>query len=83
MCILYVTAGTAPVVLLLYNAGPLDVSWALSSDRVPVVMECFFPAQSAGEALRRVFYNDGPAANPAGRLPNTWPAHVDQVSEVK
>jgi beta-glucosidase len=66
--------------VLLYNAGPLDVSWAVNSERVHVIMECFFPAQSAGEALRRVVYNDGPAANPAGRLPNTWPASVDQVS---
>lgn len=74
------TAAPAPVVLLLYNGGPLDITWAVNHDRVVVIMECFFPAQAAGEALRRVFYNEGPIANPAGRLPYTWPASVDQVT---
>ena len=32
-------------VLVLYNAGPLDVSWALSSDKVVAILESFFPAQ--------------------------------------
>ena len=63
----------------MYNAGPFDISWALNNDRIVVIMECFFPAQSAGEALLKVFYNDGSAANPAGRLPNTWPVTVHQV----
>ena len=32
-------------ILVLYNAGPLDVSWAFSSDKVVAIIESFFPAQ--------------------------------------
>ena len=65
------------VVLVLYNAGPLDVSWAKSSDQVVAILESFFPAQSAGTALGYVLTGQ---YNPAGRLPNTWPASLNQVS---
>ena len=66
-----------PVVLVLYNAGPLDVSWAKNSDQVVSILESFFPAQSAGTALASVLTGQ---YNPGGRLPNTWPASLDQVS---
>ena len=33
------------IVLVLYNAGPLDVSWAVSSDKVVAILESYFPAQ--------------------------------------
>ena len=36
---------TIAIVLVLYNAGPLDVSWAVSSDKVVAILESFFPAQ--------------------------------------
>jgi beta-glucosidase len=72
-------SGSAPVVLLLFNGGPLDVTWAKNSPRVSVIVECFFPGQTTGEALRRLLLNEGPSANPAGRLPSTWPASLDQV----
>jgi hypothetical protein len=68
-----------PVILLLLNAGPLDISFAKGNAGVNVIIECFFPAQATGEALHRVFYNNGPGANPAGRLPLTWPAVPLQV----
>lgn len=32
-------------ILVLYNAGPLDVSWAVDSDKVVAILESFFPAQ--------------------------------------
>ena len=32
-------------ILVLYNAGPLDVSWAVSSAKVAAIIESFFPAQ--------------------------------------
>ena len=66
-----------PVVLVLYNAGPLDVSWAQNSNQVVAILESFFPAQSAGIALAYVLTGQ---YNPGGRLPNTWPASLDQVS---
>lgn len=43
------------------------------------ILECFFPAQAGGEAVRRVLFNDGYGANPAARLPYTWPASIDDV----
>src|SRR6218665_180839 len=69
-----------PVVLVLMNAGPLDISWGKDSPYVNAILECFFPAQATGEAIRRVLFNDGPYSNPAGRLPATWPMSIDQVS---
>ena len=38
------------MILLLFNAGPLDVSWAHNSTGVAAIVECFFPAQAAGTA---------------------------------
>lgn len=75
-------AAGAPVLLLLFNAGPLDISWAVHDKRVQVILECFFPAQSTGEALRHIFYRDGPGSNPAGRLPATWPTSLDQYPPI-
>jgi beta-glucosidase len=68
-----------PVVLVLYNAGPLDISWAKNSSRVMAILEHFFPAQTAGTALANVLMG---RYNPAGRLPNTWPASLDQVPPI-
>ena len=32
-------------IVVLYNAGPLDVSWAINSNKVVAILESFFPAQ--------------------------------------
>ena len=69
-----------PVILLLFNAGPLDITWAKMNPGVYVIMECFFPAQATGWALARTFMNQGEAAVPAGRLPATWPTNLQQVA---
>ncbi|XP_022099649.1 probable beta-D-xylosidase 2 [Acanthaster planci] len=71
-------AGGKPVVLLLFTAGPFDISWAVNSPDVPVIVQCFLPAQATGVAIRNMFTNEQ-GANPAGRLPYTWPASMDQV----
>ena len=63
-----------PTILVLYNAGPVDLSWA--KDHVEVIMLNFFPAQSAGKALVSVLLGN---ENPAGRLPYTWPVNMTQV----
>ena len=33
------------IVVILYNAGPLDVSWAVNSSKVMAILESFLPAQ--------------------------------------
>ena len=69
----------APVVLLLFTAGPLDVTFAQGSPSVQAILQCFYPAEATGEALRRVLTATGPHSVPAARLPNTWPAQLHQV----
>ncbi|XP_033741272.1 LOW QUALITY PROTEIN: probable beta-D-xylosidase 2 [Pecten maximus] len=75
-------SGTAPIILLLFNAGPLNITWAEQSDRVSAILECFFPAQTTGEALFRVLTNNDDNSNPAARLPFTWPLYVTQVPSI-
>ncbi|KAG8588427.1 hypothetical protein GDO81_005970 [Engystomops pustulosus] len=71
-------AAGRPLILLLFNAGPLDISWAQNSIGVHAIMECFFPAQAAGTAIAKIL-TGSEEANPAGRLPATWPAGMEQV----
>ncbi|KAK7108023.1 uncharacterized protein [Littorina saxatilis] len=72
-------ANGAPVVLLLFNGGPLNVTWADQNPSVSAIMECWFPAQSTGTALLHVLTNEGGTSSPAGRLPSTWPLFYDQI----
>lgn len=68
----FLTEG-AKVILVLFNSGPLDVSWAQENSNVSAILGAGYPAQATGDALYNVFYNKGEASNPAGRLPATWP----------
>jgi len=63
-----------PVVLVLLTCGPLDVNWP--QQNVPAILEAFYPAQATGSALADVLFGK---VSPAGRLPVTWPASMDQV----
>ncbi|KAK3097560.1 hypothetical protein FSP39_010802 [Pinctada imbricata] len=72
-------AGKSPVILLLFNAGPLNISWADRCNQVVAILECFLPAQETGEALWRVLTGNSSVANPAARLPFTWPLSKDQI----
>ena len=67
------------IIVLLIHAGPLNINNAVYSSKVRAILDCFFPAQSGGEAIRHVLLNDIMGANPAGRLPFTWPASLDDV----
>ncbi|KAK7480750.1 hypothetical protein BaRGS_00028011 [Batillaria attramentaria] len=73
------TPADVPIILLLFNAGPLNISFADQDPRVSAILECFFPAQATGDALRHVLLNDVDGAVPAGRLPYTWPLHASQI----
>ena len=68
------------MILLLFNAGPLDITWAKLSPQVRAIMACYFPAQATGEALYNTLMATSADAVPAGRLPMTWPADLSQVS---
>lgn len=67
---------TTKIVVLLFNGGPVDISWAVSNPRINSIIECFLPAQRTGQALLQVLYGN---ISPAGRLPYTWYANMDQV----
>ncbi|XP_012939087.1 beta-D-xylosidase 1 [Aplysia californica] len=72
-------SGSAQIILLLFSASPLNITFADESDRVAAIMECFFPAQATGEALYNVLTNNGQYSSPAGRLPSTWPLYSSQI----
>ncbi len=69
----------ATIILLLFNGGPVDITEAETKPEVSAILDCFLPAQAAGEAIRRVVTMDGPGTVPAGRSPYTWPAQLSQV----
>lgn len=60
-----------PVVLVLFAAGPVDISWA--KENIPSILLAFYPAQSTGDALASVLFG---SASPGGRLPATWPSSL-------
>ena len=67
-----------PVLLLVFSAGPVNISFADRHPQVDAIIQCFFPAQATGEALYKVVTS--PDYSPAGRLPYTWYDTADQVS---
>ena len=71
------------MILLLFTAGPVNISDAKNDSNVGAILLCFYPGQAAGEALRRVLAaaTDGTVVSPAARLPYTWPASLVQVNQ--
>lgn len=67
------------VYLLVFSAGPLNISWAEESESVLIIIQCFFPAQAAGEAIKEALIMKDGRFNPAGRLPYTWYKYAEQV----
>jgi beta-glucosidase len=63
-----------PVVLVLLNGRPLDITWA--SQHVPAILEAWYPGTEGGDAIADLLAGD---ANPGGKLPLTWPRSVGQV----
>jgi len=63
-----------PVVLVLVNGRPLDLSWAAA--HVPAIVEAWFPGTMGGAALADVLFGD---VNPSGKLPVTFPRSLGQV----
>jgi len=68
-------AGTGkPVVLVLVNGRPLEVTWA--AEHIPAILEAWYPGSQGGKAIADVLFGD---ANPAGHLPVSWPRSTGQL----
>jgi beta-glucosidase len=63
-----------PVVLVLLNARPLDITWA--SRHVAAILEAWYPGTEGGDAIAQLLAGD---VNPGAKLPITWPRSVGQV----
>jgi len=63
-----VAATGKPVVLLLVNGRPLEITWA--SEHVPAILETWYSGSQAGNGIADILFGD---ANPAGHLPVSWP----------
>src|SRR6478752_5471079 len=63
-----VVATGKPVVLVLVNGRPLDISWA--AEHVPAILETWYSGNQGGNGIADVLFGD---ANPAGHLPVSWP----------
>lgn len=63
-----VAATGKPVVLVLVNGRPLDISWA--AEHVPAILEAWYPGSQGGNGIADILFGD---ANPAGHLPVSWP----------
>jgi beta-glucosidase len=63
-----------PIVLVLLNARPLNITWA--SEHVPAILEAWYPGTEGGNAIADLLSGD---ANPGGKLPFAWPRSVGQI----
>jgi beta-glucosidase len=69
-----VTATGKPVVLVLINGRPLDITWA--SEHVSAILEAWYPGNEGGHGIADVLFGD---ANPSGHLPVSWPRSAGQL----
>ena len=69
-----VAATGKPVVLVLVNGRPLNLSWA--SQHIPAILEAWHPGNEGGNAIADLLFGD---ANPGGKLPFTWPRNAGQI----
>ena len=69
-----VRATGKPVVLVLINGRPLDITWA--AENVPSILEAWYPGSAAGNAVADLLFGD---AVPGGKLPFTWIKNAGQV----
>lgn len=68
-----VVATGKPVVLVLLNGRPLDITWA--SAHVPAILEAWFPGSEGGNAVADILTGK---VNPGGKLTVTWPRSAGQ-----
>ena len=65
--------GKPTVVVLIGGSADHDVAWL---DRVGAVIDAWYPGEEGGDAVADVLFGD---ANPAGRLPITFPVTEGQL----
>jgi beta-glucosidase len=63
-----------PVVLVLINGRPLNITWA--SQHVSAILDVWYPGTEGGNAIADLLFGD---AVPGGKLPVSWPRDVGQV----
>lgn len=68
-----VAAAQPKTTVVLQTGGPVLTPWR---DKVPSVVEMWFPGQNGGSAIARVLFGD---ADPGGRLPATFPQSADHL----
>jgi beta-glucosidase len=66
-------AANRRTVVVLETGGPVLMPWI---DRVPAVVEAWYPGQRGGEAISNILFG---VVNPSGHLPITFPASADQA----
>ncbi|MGC2660037.1 MAG: beta-glucosidase BglX [Bryobacteraceae bacterium] len=73
--LLQAVVGTGkPVILLLMNGRPLNLTWA--SQHVPAILEIWHPGTEGGIAVANLLSGE---AVPGGKLPFSWPRNVGQI----
>jgi beta-glucosidase len=68
-----VAAVNANTIIVLGTSLPVAMPWL---DKVKAVLEIWWPGDEGGPAIANVLLG---RANPAGRLPITWPERLDQM----
>jgi beta-glucosidase len=61
-------------IVVVESGGAILMPWI---DRVPAVLEAFYPGIRGGQAIARIMTGK---VNPSGHLPITFPASIDQLS---
>lgn len=69
-----IVATGKPVVLVLVNGRPLDISWA--AEHVPAILETWYSGSQAGNGIADILFGD---ANPGGHLPVSWPRNSGEL----
>jgi beta-glucosidase len=73
--LLEAVAGTGkPVVLVLINGRPLDITWA--AEHVSAILEAWYPGSEGGRGIADLLFGD---ADPSGHLPVSWPRSAGQL----